>query len=68
MIQEVKKELDAERKDIQNLRESFIARIDTLKQDIRYLKEMLMSQEGMIDNVDDYIDRLEVEINKLRQF
>jgi len=49
------------------LKEGYEAKIDTLNQELSYLKEQIMSQQDMMRTTVDYATKLETELDKLQQ-
>ncbi len=67
MIDELEVALKKAKEKIVELNEKYNSDVVVMQKEIKYLKEQLMAQQGMLNNAVDYASKLEVDFKKLRK-
>ena len=67
-VEELKKELALAKKEISHLKEKYDSDIVDMQKEIKYLKEQLMAQQGMLNNAITYATKLESDFKGLPVF
>ncbi|GAB3336895.1 hypothetical protein GCM10027429_20740 [Marivirga atlantica] len=66
-VEELKKELALAKKEISHLKEKYDSDIVDMQKEIKYLKEQLMAQQGMLNNAITYATKLESDFKGLKK-
>jgi len=66
-VEELKRELDQAQREIEALKESYDSDIVEMQKEVKYLKEQLMAQQGMLSDAINYATRLESDFKGLKK-
>jgi len=66
-VEGLKKELAQARQEILDLKKKYDSEIVDMQKEIKYLKEQLMAQQGMLNDAITYASRLESDFKSLKK-